>query len=40
MNVVRAQAQNNPVFGGAVTANEHQSRVVHWSVKLGYSVVF
>jgi len=40
MNVVRAQAQDNPVFGGEVTANEHQSRVVHWGVKLVYSVVF
>jgi hypothetical protein len=40
MNVVRATGQTNPVFGGEVTANEHQSRVVHWGVKLNYAWVF
>lgn len=39
-NSVRATAQDNPVFGGAVTANKPQSRVVHWSAKVGYSWAF
>lgn len=39
-NSVRATAQGDPVFGGAVTANEHQSRVIHWSAKVGYAWAF
>jgi hypothetical protein len=40
MNLVGANSQDNPVFGGAATANQHQSRVFHWSAKLGYAWVF
>jgi hypothetical protein len=40
MNVVRAQAQDNPVFGSEATANVHENRVLHWGVKLGYAWMF
>ena len=40
MNVVQAQAEENPVFGGDATTHHPQNRVLHWSAQLGYSWVF
>lgn len=40
MNVVHSATGKNPVFGGEVTADEHQNQVLHWGVKFGYAWVF
>jgi|KBSSwiStaDraftv2_1062776.scaffolds.fasta_scaffold19168_1 hypothetical protein len=40
MSWVQLAYQDNPVFGGAATVDEHQNRGMHWSVKGTYAWAF